>query len=137
MRGGSKGVPNKNLREINGRPLMAYTIDQAFQSELFEHVVVSTDSGKIAEVAKSFGAKAWFLRPAELASDEAQKLPAKRHALLESEKYFGVQYDIVFDLDVTSPLRSVKDIIGAYNKFLKDREGIICKYIKQMMWWEV
>ena len=86
MRGGSKGVPNKNLRLLHGKPLMAYTIEQALESNLFDHVVVSTDSDKIVKTAKSCGAETWFFRPAELATDGAPKLPAIRHALLEAEK---------------------------------------------------
>ena len=105
MRGGSKGLSNKNLKELHGKPLMAYTIEQALQSKLFEHVVVSTDSKDIAEVAKLYGAESWFLRPSELATDEAPKLPAIRHAFMESEKHYGHQFDTLVDLDVTSPLR--------------------------------
>lgn len=125
MRGGSKGVPNKNLRELHGKPLMAYTIEQALKSELFEHVVVSTDSEIIAEIAKTFGAETWFLRPAELATDEAPKLPVIRHAFLESEKHFGHQFDVLVDLDVTSPLRKVEDITGAYQQFIDEDADIL------------
>ena len=71
MRGSSKGVPNKNTRNLFGKPLMAYTIEQALKSELFDHVVVSTDSEKISQMAQSCGAESWFLRPPNLATDEA------------------------------------------------------------------
>ena len=125
MREGSKGVPNKNLREINGKPLMAYTIEQALQSKLFEHVVISTDSEKIAETAKAFGAKAWFLRPAELALDEAPKLPVIRHAFQGSENHFGHTFDVLVDLDVTSPLRKVEDITGSYQQFVDEDADIL------------
>ena len=125
MREGSKGVPNKNLRELNGKPLMAYTIEQANESGLFNHVVVSTDSRKLAEIAKSSGAEVWFLRSAELATDEASKLPAIRNALLESEKYYGHQFDFLVDLDVTSPLRIVKDITLAYEQFMDEDADIL------------
>jgi CMP-N,N'-diacetyllegionaminic acid synthase len=120
MRKGSKGVPNKNLREINGKPLMAYTIEKAIQSELFLHVVVSTDSEQIAETAKNFGADVWFLRPKELALDDTPKLPVIRHAFQESEKYYGQMFDILMDLDSTSPLREVEDITGSYRQFVKE-----------------
>ena len=73
MRGGSKGVSGKNLRKLNGKPLMAYTIEQALQSAIFQHVVVSTDSTEIAETAKQYGAETWFLRPDKLATDMAPK----------------------------------------------------------------
>ena len=120
MRAGSKGVTNKNLRELHGKPLMVYTIEQALESGLFEHVVVSTDSDKIAKIAKNFGAETWFLRPAEMATDEAPKLPAIRHAFLESEKRYGQKFDVLVDLDTTSPLRKVEDIKGAYQQFVKE-----------------
>ena len=125
MRGGSKGVPDKNLRNLFGKPLMAYTIEQALQSKLFEHIVVSTDSEEIAKTARSFGAEAWFLRPPEMATDQAPKLPSIRHAFLESEKYYGEEFDVLVDLDVTSPLRLVKDITGAYEQFAREDADIL------------
>ena len=125
MREGSKGIPNKNLRELNGQPLMAYTIQQALQSELFNNVVISTDSEKIAETAKSFGAEVWFIRPNKLATDEAQKLATIRHAFQESEKYFGHKFDVLVDLDVTSPLRTIEDITKAYNQFVNEDADIL------------
>ena len=102
MRGGSKGLPSKNLRGLHGKPLLAYTIEHALESKLFEHVVVSTDSKKIAETSKSYGAETWFFRPAEHSTDEAPKIPAIRHAFLESEKYYRQNFDVLVDLDVTS-----------------------------------
>ena len=120
MRGGSKGVSGKNLRNLHGKPLMAYTIEQALQSGLFEHVVVSTDSDEIAEMAKTYGAEAWFLRPAELATDEAPKLPVIRHAFLEAEKHYDHDFEILVDLDATSPLRSMEDINGAYDQLIAE-----------------
>ncbi len=125
MRGGSKGVSGKNLRNLHGKPLMAYTIEQALQSGLFEHVVVSTDSDEIAEMAKTYGAEAWFLRPAKLATDESPKLPVIRHAFLEAEKYYGQEFDVLVDLDATSPLRTVEDIKGAYNQLIAEDANIL------------
>ena len=125
MRGGSKGVSNKNMRELHGKPLMAYTIEQALESGLFKHVVVSTDSKEIAEMAQGFGAEAWFLRPLNMATDEAPKLPAIRHAFLESEKYYGHIFDVLVDLDATSPLRNVGDITGAYQQFVEEDSEIL------------
>lgn len=125
MRGGSKGVPNKNLRNLHGKPLMAYTISQAFETGLFEHIVVSTDSERIAETARRFGAEAWFLRPSALATDQAPKIPAIRHALVEAEKYYGKTFEVIVDLDATSPLRFVEDITGAYNQFIDENADIL------------
>jgi len=109
-RGGSKGVKNKNVRLINGKPLIAHTIDLALKSGLFSDVVVSTDSDAIAEVAKSHGALILFKRPDNLASDKAAKLPVIRHAFKEAENILNKKYDVLFDLDATSPLRSLDDL---------------------------
>lgn len=109
-RGGSKGVPNKNLRIIAGLPLIAHSINQAVAANLFEKIVISTDSDEIREIALQFGAEAFFKRPEHLATDHAAKIPVIIHALQESERYFATQFDYVFDLDATSPLRSIEDI---------------------------
>ena len=125
MRSGSKGVINKNLRKLNGKPLMAYTIEQAKKSKLFEHIVVSTDSEKIAAAAKNLGAETWFLRPLEMATDDAAKIPVIRHAHLEAEKRYNTKFDVHMDLDVTSPLRKVKDITSAYEQFINENADIL------------
>lgn len=125
MRGGSKGVSGKNLRNLHGKPLMAYTIEQALQSDLFEYVVVSTDSDEIAKIAKIYGAEVWFQRPSELATDEAPKLPVIRHAFLEAERHYNRQFDVLMDLDATSPLRKVADIIQAYKQFEAEGADIL------------
>ncbi len=124
-RGGSKGVKNKNITPIAGKPLLAYTILQALQSKLFSHIVLSTDSEEIAKVGKEWGAEVFFLRDKELASDTAGKLPAIRDALLRSEEHFQTHYDVVFDLDATSPLRLVSDITQAYEQFVRDDNDIL------------
>lgn len=109
-RAGSKGLKNKALKKINGRPLISYTIRQALKSKMFDEVVISTDSKKIQKIAKKYGAKSWFLRPKKISSDKSSKLLAVRHALLESERFFKVKFDICVDLDITSPLRNINDI---------------------------
>jgi len=119
-RGGSKGVKNKNIKPINGKPLIAYTIEQAKESGLFEHIVISTDSDMIADVSKEYGAEVFFKRLAHLASDNAGKLDVVKDALNRSEKYYKERYDYLIDLDATSPLRSVKDIIEAFGQFIKE-----------------
>jgi CMP-N,N'-diacetyllegionaminic acid synthase len=125
MRGGSKGVMNKNSRKLLGKPLMSYTIDQALNSGLFSHLVVSTDSKEIADKAENLGAEILFLRPAELATDSAPKIPVIRHALLEVEKHYSQQYEVLVDLDATSPLRKSEDIIKAYEQFINDNAEIL------------
>jgi len=125
MRGGSKGVPGKNVRHLLGKPLMAYTIEQARDSGLFEHIVVTTDMEEIAEISRNYGAESWFLRPTEMANDKAAKLPAIKHALLEAEKHYEQKFDVVVDLDVTSPLRFVSDITNAFEQFSRENADIL------------
>jgi len=117
MRGGSKGVKGKNLRPLNGKPLMVYTIEQALESKIFEDIVISTDSSDIANIAQDMGLEVWFKRPKELSHDRAGKLPVIIHALNEAETHFSKKYSYIVDLDATSPLREVEDILDAMQKF--------------------
>ena len=119
-RGGSKGVKNKNIRPLNGKPTIAYTIEQAQKSKLFDHIVVSTDSDEIATVALQYGAEVFFKRSAALSSDTAGKLDVIKDAFLKSEKHYNQNFSHLIDLDATAPLRDINDIINAYNQFLKD-----------------
>lgn len=111
-RAGSKGVTNKNLRPINSKPLIVYSIEQALATKLFDQIVVSSDSAEIRNVALANGATDAVERPFELASDTAPKLPAIRHCVESSEKKFG-QFEVIIDLDATAPLRNPEDILGA------------------------
>ena len=111
-RAGSKGVANKNLRLINNKPLIVYSIEQAIATKLFDQIVVSSDSKEIREVALANGATFCVDRPAELATDTAPKLPAIKHCVENAEKKFG-QFDVIIDLDATAPLRESSDIVGA------------------------
>jgi len=111
-RGGSKGVKNKNILALAGRPLIAHSIEQARRSELFDAIVVSSDSEAILETAHKYGVEFLVRRPAELATDTAAKLPVIRHCAIEAEQLLGRQADVFVDLDATSPLRSVDDIRG-------------------------
>ncbi|HEX5328686.1 acylneuraminate cytidylyltransferase family protein [Sulfuricurvum sp.] len=119
-RGGSKGVKNKNIKLLGGKPLIAYTIEQAKQSGLFEHIVISTDSDAIAQSAQEYGAEVFFKRSEEMASDTAGKLDVIRDAFKRSEEYYGCTFDTLIDLDATAPLRSVQDIVDSYGQFLRD-----------------
>jgi len=107
-RGGSKGVPRKNVRPLAGRPLLAYTIDAARKSRALTHVVVSTEDAGIARVARELGVEV-IERPAELALDETPMLPVVQHAVACAEHRFG-RFDAVFTLQVTSPFRLAGDI---------------------------
>ena len=111
-RAGSKGVANKNLRLINNKPLIVYSIEQAIATKLFDQIVVSSDSKEIREVALANGATFCVDRPAELATDTAPKLPAIKHCVENAEEKFG-QFEVIIDLDATAPLRESSDIIGA------------------------
>ncbi len=117
VRGGSKGVKNKNIKGLNGKPLIAYTIEQAKASGLFEHIVISTDSDNIASIAKQYGAEVFFKRSEEMASDTAGKLDAIKDAFKRSEEYYNKTFDYLIDLDATAPLRSVEDIINSFTQF--------------------
>ena len=125
MRSGSRGVKNKNIKLINGRPLMYYTIKQAIKSRIFDHIVVSTDSKKILKIAKSYGADGWFLRSKKLSSNFSSKIPVIKHALMEAEKFYKKSFKFIVDLDVSSPLRNVEDVIKAYKFFLKKKADIL------------
>jgi len=105
-RGGSKGLPGKNIRPLAGKPLLAYSIEAALASGVCDDVVVSTDSEKIAAVAREHGAWVPFMRPPELATDEARNEAVLVHALEELERVHGRVYDIVVYLQPTDLFRS-------------------------------
>lgn len=109
VRGGSKGVPGKNLRPVAGRPLVEWTIGHALGSTTSMRVIVSTDSEEIAEVARGAGAEVPFLRPAELASDTAPTEPTVLHAI-DWARSAGWEPDIVVLLQATSPIRRADSI---------------------------
>ncbi|MET2984686.1 acylneuraminate cytidylyltransferase family protein [Aureibaculum conchae] len=111
-RGGSKGVKKKNIKHLGNKPLLVYTIEVAEASALTD-VIVSTDDEEIAKVAKEYGGKVPFLRPEELATDNAKAIPVIQHALVEAEKLYGKEYDAVMMLQPTTPFKIVEDINNA------------------------
>lgn len=113
-RGGSKGIPNKNIREVGGKPLLGHTVEHALKWGRSTDIVVSTDNQKIAAVGEQFGATVPFMRPEHLASDDAAKLPVIQHAYEEMVAETGRDYDYVVDLSVTTPLRVVSDIENCF-----------------------
>jgi CMP-N,N'-diacetyllegionaminic acid synthase len=119
-RGGSKGIKDKNLKKLNGEPLILHTLKKALKSKIFDKIVLSSDSKKIINVSKKYVDHV-IKRPKVFASDKASKLLSIKHALIVSEKYFEKSFDIIFDLDVTSPLREIKDIINAKKKFINSK----------------
>jgi CMP-N-acetylneuraminic acid synthetase len=112
-RAGSIGVPGKNVRELGGVPLVAHSIRHARATGLFDAVVVSTDDPEVRRVAESEGVDLVVARPAELATATAGKVPAVVHAVETAESALGGSFDIVVDLDVTSPLRIPADVAAA------------------------
>lgn len=112
-RGGSKGVKGKNVRDLLGKPLLAYTIEQARAVGLFDAIAVSSDSAEILDIARRWGCDYLVERPAELATDTAGKLPAIRHCVTSVERLAGVEFSTLVDLDATSPLRLPQDIAAA------------------------
>ena len=117
-RGGSKGVPDKNIRSLGGRPLIAWTIEAARQTAVIDRVIASTDCPRIAAAARDHGCEVPFLRPAELATDSACTADAVRHAL----RTLGEEYDLLVLLQPTSPLRTPDDI-AACIRLCVDRDA--------------
>ncbi|MGH9204187.1 MAG: cytidylyltransferase domain-containing protein [Vicinamibacterales bacterium] len=109
-RGGSKTLPGKNLKLLAGKPLIAYTIDAALQSEAIDRLILSTDDPAIADVALTCGCEAPFMRPPELARDETLHLPVVEHAARWMVEHKGYRPDAVMTLQPTSPLRTPDDI---------------------------
>ena len=121
-RGGSQGLPGKNIKLLLNKPLIAWSIEQALATPEIDRVVVSTDSEEIAEIARNAGAEVPFLRPDNLSGPEVGKFQVWQHALDECEKYFDEQYEACVDLDCTSPLRDSEDISNAIAQFRESRE---------------
>lgn len=107
-RGGSKGVPRKNIRDLCGKPLIAWTIESALGSRL-THTIVSTDDPEIAAICRQFGIDVPFVRPSELATDSARAIPVLKHAVAYFEAA-GTKYDAVMMLQPTTPMRTAADI---------------------------
>ena len=118
-RGGSNGIKNKNIKNLCGNPLIAWTIQRANKSKFIDKVVVSTDSKKIASVAKKYGALVPFIRPKKYATDKAHDFVVLNHAI-NFFKAKGEKFDYVLMLQPTSPLRELKDINNSIKKTLKE-----------------
>lgn len=116
-RGGSKGVPGKNIKLLGGKPLLAYTAERALSSMLFSRVILSTDNQDIANVGKSLGLEVPFLRSSELAMDSSPTLPVIQH-VLDYYKSIGEEFDAICLLEVTSPFRAITLIDSAIKKFI-------------------
>lgn len=117
-RGGSKGIKDKNIYPLCGKPLIAYSVDAGKGSRYVDHVIVSTDSIKIAKTAREYGADVPFLRPEEYAADTSRTIDAVLHAICWLERN-GEHYDILLLLQPTQPLRTAEDIDEALEIFMK------------------
>lgn len=118
-RGGSKGIKDKNIADLCGKPLIAYSIECGLQSKYVDSVVVTTDSERIAEVSRQYGARVPFMRPAQLAQDTSTTLDAVLHAL-GVLRDLGEEYDVLLLLQPTQPLRTSRDVDGAIEAFFQN-----------------
>lgn len=128
-RGGSKGVPGKNIKMLGGKPLIAYTIQAAQKAKLLTEIILSTDSDKIIRVAKAYGLEVPFKRPASLATDESPTILTVLHAL----DYFsenGIYFDAVCILQVTNPFRTSEFIDKAIEKFKNSKADSLISVLK-------
>lgn len=124
-RGGSKGVPNKNLRLLGGKPLIGHAIEAALSSQSLDRVIVSTDSLEIAHAARTFGAEVPFMRPDDLASDDAPERLAWRHAIEQMEELEGKRVDVLVSIPPTCPLRLPLDIDRAVESLKRSNGDIV------------
>ncbi|MCI8483302.1 MAG: acylneuraminate cytidylyltransferase family protein [Lachnospiraceae bacterium] len=135
-RSGSKGLKNKNIKECNGKPLLAYSIEAAQRAGIYDCIHVSTDSEQYAEIAKEYGAEVPFLRDSEMASDAATTWDTMRFVIKEYEK-IGKRFDMLTVLQPTSPLRGWEDIRKAYDIFVQrqaDSVVGVCEMEHSPLW---
>lgn len=124
-RGGSKGLPGKNIRPLAGKPLIAWSIEHARAVKRIERVIVSTDSEEIAAVARDFGAEVPFMRPAELARDDSPEWLAWRHALAFLQESEGVLPEAMLSVPTTAPLRLPIDLEFCLDEFAKGNADMV------------
>jgi len=129
-RGGSKGLPGKNIIDIFGRPLISYTIETALESKAFYRVICSTDDEKIARAAKQYGAEVPFIRPKEISQDDTPMAAVLRHAVLFAEQEEDKKVDYVFCLQPTNPFRSVQDIKRSVMEIVKTNSDSVIGVIR-------
>lgn len=125
-RGGSKGIPGKNIKMMNGKPLIAYSIDIAsrFAQQHHGEVVLSTDSEEIRATSKRFGLETNYKRPEHLSGDRAGKAETIKHVLEYSEALAKTKYEFIVDLDITSPLRTLEDLQNAFKLFIERQDAL-------------
>jgi CMP-N,N'-diacetyllegionaminic acid synthase len=127
-RAGSKGILNKNIKIVGGKPLISYAIESAKKSKLFEHIIVSTDSQKIKNIALKYGAEVPFMRPKKLAGDKTGIIPVILHGI-NSLKSLGYSFDVVVIRDCTVPFIVPTDLRGVINLLKKIKcDGVFAVY---------
>ena len=124
-RGGSKGIKDKNLVKIKGKPLIYYTIKEAKKTKEITNYIVSTDSSKIKKVAQKYKVKVPFLRPKKFSQDSSSSASALKHALIECEKIFNKKFDYVVELMATNPLKKASDIKNIIKILLKNKSDSV------------
>lgn len=130
-RGGSKGLPGKNIKLLNGKPLIAYTIECALKSDKITHVVVSTDSNEIAEIALKYGAEVPFLRPYYLATDDARAIDNYKYTIRRLSEFYNEEIESFVVLQPTSPLRIPQDIDNAISLFNNKNADSVISYTEE------
>jgi phosphoglycerate dehydrogenase-like enzyme/CMP-N-acetylneuraminic acid synthetase len=129
-RGGSKGIPRKNIAPVDGHPLIAYTIAAALGSASIDRLVVSTDDEEIAAAARKYGAETPFRRPAELAADTTLSVDALRHAALAAEAAYGTRFDYVVELPCVAPLRDSRDVDAALSRLFETGADSVISFVE-------
>lgn len=117
-RGGSKGLPGKNIKPFCGKPLIGWSIEAGRASRYIDEIMVTTDSEEVARVAREFGARVPFMRPAALAADTSTSIDVVKHALDFYTDELGQRFDLIVLLEPTSPLRTAEDVDGALRMLL-------------------
>lgn len=129
-RGGSKGIPGKNIKLLCEKPLIAYTIEAALASRFLTKCIVSTDSKEIAEISKKYGVDVPFLRPTELAQDKSRSMAVVQHALNWLKQNQGEEYDYLMILQPTSPLRTARDIDECIKKIIDTKADSVMSMVE-------
>tara|TARA_B100000378_G_scaffold276934_2_gene275936 strand:+ start:108 stop:797 length:690 start_codon:yes stop_codon:yes gene_type:complete len=129
-RGGSKGLPRKNIRIIDGKPLLAHTIEKALESKYFSHTIVSTEDSEIVKISQKYGAEVPFIRPKKLATNNASMEDTLIHGIKKLYS-LGYVFKIVVLLDCTVPFLRMDDIKKAVNVLKKKNADVVCAVYKQ------
>ena len=128
-RGGSKSIPSKNIKMMNGKPLIAYTIEAATQSKCFDRIILSTDDGAIADIGKQYGADVPIMRPHELAGDTSPIIDASLHMLNWLENNQSYIPDYVMLLQPTSPMRTSEDLHHALQQMIENEADAVVSVV--------